>query len=254
MKHEYVGDIGDFANNALLRYLCGLTGLELDNPLRLGVIWYLNQPKTTNYLFQNGYDGLLNCDLALGNTLKVLVCQRLHVSTSNSYRSLLPKDTEHYDTPLPKPTSKEARRRWFDGALEEVKNTSVVFVNQDNGIKLEQSTTSVEHISIGEIRSLFKARKSLVIYHHLGERKGKAKERIKSIAKQLSEELDSKPRIWALWWHREQARVYFIVVHPIHSTVLNQRLRSFVDDRIWFETQPGFDSPHFTNVQLNQEG
>lgn len=250
MKHEYVGDIGDFANNGLLRYLCGVTGPELDNPLCLGLIWYLNKPTTTDYLYQDNYAGLMNCDLDLGKTLRVLASERLHISALNSYRDLLPKDTVHYDKPLPKPTSKEARKAWFDGALEKVNDVSVVFVNQDKGIKLEESTTSPEHISLCEIRSLFEAKKSLVIYHHMGERQGKARERIKRIAERLAKELDPKPRIWALWWRRHIGRVYFVVVHPDHAERLNQRVQQFVNEPAWFEEAHGFDHPNFEDVEL----
>lgn len=250
MKHEYVGDIGDFANNGLLRYLCGVTGPKMGNPLRLGLIWYLNKPTTTDYLYQEDYDGLLNCDLDLGKTLRVLASERLHISALNSYRDLLPKDTVHYDKPLPKPTSKEARKAWFDSALEKVNDVSVVFVNQDKGIKLEESTTSHEHISLGEIRRLFEAKKSLLIYHHMGERQGKARERIKRIAERLAKDLDLKPRIWALWWRRQTGRVYFIVVHPCHANKLNQRLQQFVDEPKWFNDTNGFNHPHFKQVKL----
>ena len=43
MRDSYVGDIGDFANNGLLRHLCGMTGPPMadEKPLRLGVAWYL---------------------------------------------------------------------------------------------------------------------------------------------------------------------------------------------------------------------
>ena len=42
MRDCYVGDIGDFANNGLLRVLCG-TPSEPVPDMRLGIIWYRNQ-------------------------------------------------------------------------------------------------------------------------------------------------------------------------------------------------------------------
>ena len=45
MRDSYVGDIGDFANNGLLRHLCGMTGEPIPpdgQRLRLGVVWYIN--------------------------------------------------------------------------------------------------------------------------------------------------------------------------------------------------------------------
>ena len=51
MKNSYVGDIGDFGKYGLLRHLCGVTGKGTDgDPLRLGVVWYLNEGQGTDYL------------------------------------------------------------------------------------------------------------------------------------------------------------------------------------------------------------
>ena len=41
MRHEYVGDIGDFGKYALLKALAG-------NDLTLGVVWYLNVVNESN--------------------------------------------------------------------------------------------------------------------------------------------------------------------------------------------------------------
>ena len=39
MRDNYAGDIGDFANNGLLRVLCG-TPEEPEPGMKLGIIWY----------------------------------------------------------------------------------------------------------------------------------------------------------------------------------------------------------------------
>ena len=47
MQDRYVGDIGDFSNNGLLRWLIGMREDVVSDglgPLRLGVVWYLNEP------------------------------------------------------------------------------------------------------------------------------------------------------------------------------------------------------------------
>ena len=41
MRDNYVGDIGDFANNGLLRALCG-TPEEPVPGVTLGILWYRN--------------------------------------------------------------------------------------------------------------------------------------------------------------------------------------------------------------------
>ena len=55
MRHEYVGDIGDFGKYALLKALAG-------NDLTLGVVWYLNVAHESNNDGQfTSYDHLRIC-------------------------------------------------------------------------------------------------------------------------------------------------------------------------------------------------
>ena len=71
MQNRYVGDVGDFGNNGLLRWLTGMTGLPVieKDRLRLGVVSYLNHDDTPYGNLVN-YHILQQCDQALFDTLQ----------------------------------------------------------------------------------------------------------------------------------------------------------------------------------------
>src|SRR5215467_5298537 len=97
MKHEYVGDIGDFGKYALLKALAG-------SDLILGVAWYLNAAHESNNdgMFTR-YDELRSCDPQLHDSLQTMVTQGKRSLGAIESASVLPDRTMFYNIPVPFP-------------------------------------------------------------------------------------------------------------------------------------------------------
>ena len=228
MQNRFVGDIGDFANNGLLRYLSGLTGPKLGKPLRLGLVWYFNEPDAAELRrqpFAGNKIGYLNtcrandaryggCDPDLYRALRVLVGESLLESNERSIcqikqSGILPKNTLYYSDPL----NGNNRAEWFAGALRKTAAADMIFVNPDIGIGSNRQANSPAHVTMDELQQLARnrGRKSLIIYQHLGQGRGTAEERIEHKANQLNEALQPPYRPLVLRWRSEVGRAYFIV-------------------------------------------
>ena len=148
MKDSYVGDIGDFSNNGLLRHLCGGPGLPaVVNPLRLGIVWCLNQDGRVNH-----YPDLAVCDPVLHQGLQQLVHERNPHPNIDAFceAGILPADTLYYDELVPR-GNRDAQTDWLQGALDTMEDAELVFLNPDNGISSEPDQAGPEHISLGGV-------------------------------------------------------------------------------------------------------
>ena len=164
MRHHYVGDIGDFANNGLLRVICG-TRLKPVPDMRLGIIWYLNEPQDKygneiGYLTPSDHNRQTysECDPGLYLELQKLVGFSMEKNrlrrisdTINSF--ILPPNTQHYDKPLPVPASKPSRGRWFNEALAKTYESNVIFLNPDIGIDWDRKAR-LRYVHRWEIQKL----------------------------------------------------------------------------------------------------
>ena len=225
MQNRYVGDIGDFANNGLLRWLTGMTDPEMpeEKRLKLGVVSYLYHDtgkagEITCYPRLREYDHVLYdtlYDLGHGGTRSVCAFNK---------SGMLPENTNHYD----KCRCDFANRKdWLKCALSAVEGSQLVFLNPDNGILKGDipDPDSPKHAYLEEIRSFVGQEHSLVIYQHPTRHHGKAKEQIRHFSTYLNEEL--KLTVRAFWFHKKIARFYFVVVHQNHTDVIAKRLESF---------------------------
>lgn len=255
MQDRYVGDIGDFANNGLLRWLCGkpeLPGCHPDSPvgkLKLGVVEYFNEPtvaeaknrdgKRIQYLCtcpvicgpDNKRD-YRDCDVPLYDALKGIVEDEERNVGEVRRRGILPCPcASYYCAPI---YGQVDRGQWLKEALEKVKGAEVVFLNPDKGIALEKqipaSNSSPEHVYMDELKHFVKRMQSLVIYHHFDRSgsQGKAPQQLKTVANRLVCELGApRKNVYVLWWHREIARFLFVVAHPKHWAIIRKRLEAF---------------------------
>ena len=149
MRDNYVGDIGDFANNGLLRVLCG-TPEEPVPGMKLGIIWYRNQAedhqgKRIGYLkpSESNDQTYRACDEELYTVLQRLVSQSMARNQRLRIRDIIgspifPCDTQHYPEPLPDPPTVRNRREWFDEAIRRTADSDLIFINPDTGIKWNQ--------------------------------------------------------------------------------------------------------------------
>ena len=256
MRNNYVGDIGDFANNGLLRYLCGVTGPTGGNPLRLGVIWYLNNSpdaagNETGYLNVSDYNECLyrECDPVLYDKLRTLVGKSLLKGLPRTIQdiekgNILPANTLYYPVVL----NDSPRDEWLNNALKKISKADLLFINPDTGIasKAQERNIKPTHVTVGELARFFEEGKSLIIYQHTGQGRGTVRKRIESNSERLKCELKLSSPPLALWWHRVSGRVYFIVAQPKHKRKIEARIKKFLKGP-WGTNKPRPTAePHFT--------
>lgn len=256
MRDQFVGDIGDFSNNGLLRYLCGLTGPQTDNPLRSGVACYINdsdgpEGNEINYLnVSDSNDSTYRvCDPELYGVLQrlvgaSLVCRTKRNLGQTSNGLILPANTSYHDVPVPIGD----RSDWLEGAINKVcKDTDLVFVNPDTGIasKDQERRPSQAHVTVKELARIYEEGKSLIVYQHIGQGHDTAEARIRTISERLTQELQPIPawKPWALRWRRVIGRVYFIVARTKeHKDKIEGRLEAFRGS-VWIK------KGHFTEAE-----
>ena len=252
MQDRYVGDVGDFANNGLLRWLCGKPELDKthkDSPagkLKLGVVWYLNEPtksqlkngdgKRINYLCTSLICGPENrrdyrkCDPFLYDILKDIVERGNRNVEAVQEGEVLPKDTAYYKALL---TLQIDRTEWLRRALQKTEGAEIIFVNPDKGIASEKLRTkhSREHVYMWELECLAKAEKgkSLVIYQHLG-RNGSHEAQVQKRLELLRSKFPGA--YFRALRHQYQGigRAYFIVAQAgDHQSIIEKRLKCFLE-------------------------
>ena len=268
-QDNYVGDIGDFANNGLLRYLCGLNDApKPDQPLTLGIVWYRNKGDSSspdgnhiNYLNVSDFNNSLyrECDKKLYDALQKLVGESLVKQKKRDIdqlikSSILPDGTRHHSEDM----GAKDRGEWVGDALKKTNAADLVFINPDTGLKLnilpadrkeerkvelKLETKSVKHASLSELRAFVVFKQSLVIYQH----DVRASVWIKDFARELKKlSRNSQLRVWALQWHRVQGRTYFVVAQPHHKQILDTRIKALLGSP-WGKKKPSNGSePHFT--------
>ena len=228
MKNSYVGDIGDFAKYGLLRHLCGMTGDQTGaKPLRLGVVWYLNEGTGTDYLSNKKGEELKECDRELYQQLKGLTLKRYANIDAVRDRGILSFDTLFYDAKLPRTTRRNPQNCWVNGALTKTAGADVVFVDPDKGISPTDSHAGPEHVSIGELKRFWEqdCGPSLVIYQH----KNRDETQIKCVTRRIKEGLGLPQSPWVVLWQRIQPRYFVVVPRKKDEETLVNRLKALAE-------------------------
>lgn len=247
MQDRYVGDIGDFGKYGLLRALSGTS--ESGIYFSLGVVWYLVKPghsesqnndgKLTDYLDDSpDRECYKECDPSLYDTLKRLVSSDNRNVFAVRQSGILHDETAFYEPIL----FNHNRQEWLAGALKVTSEEELIFVDPDNGV--QKDSKSNKHTTVAELRHFIERGQSLVIYQH----NPRITNWIANIAEELKQGLlisGRQPRVWALQWHREQSRAYFIVAHPKHEGLLRAKIIEFLNSPWGKKWQP-WDDPHFT--------
>jgi hypothetical protein len=224
MQNRYVGDINDFGKYGLLKNLCKDPGLQL------GVNWYLVSDEhaakeNNNDGQQIRYAPFKNTDISLYSRLQDII------ATGNRYigevekGDVLPRGTLFYNKPLP--AEPFERDEWFNNSLNCLQESSIIFCDPDNG--LEITTCSKYHpakapkyIFIDEIKEIYRAGKSVVIYQHSG-RMGTHDDQIKKRKQQLLKaiRITQSDLIRVI----KSRGVYFlIIIQRAHSDIIQDRL------------------------------
>lgn len=223
MQNRYVGDIGDFGKYGLLRVLCG--------GLKLGVVWYLYNPKNENSKDgdKTRYPNLAKCDEVLYKKLQGIVDSTERNIFSIRWKKVLPSTTVFYENELSfaSCSDREARgacrKEWLHGAIRKTHNCDIVFLDPDNGLEVRSVRyyykKGPKYVFLEEIELYIARKQSVVIYQHLS-RQGTATEQVR----RRREQLWKRPGvfdIFALQYHRGTGRVFFVLAsHEEHSKIL----------------------------------
>ncbi len=239
MQDRYVGDIGDFGKYGLLRHLAR-------RELSLGVVWGLNNNVEANnhgqfvkYLMGDPW-GLRQCDPELYDTLKELVEGGDRNVRAIRDRGVLPEGTAFFEEPLGPPETGSARakderlawrRRWREAALATTKRADIVFFDPDNGLAGKsvsvRSKAAQKYIFIDELAPYIERGQSVVVYQHATRQKGGIEATVAGWLSRFGDAI-RPASAWAMTYHRQQARIYFVLSSATHRRTLEECSRELV--------------------------
>lgn len=241
MQNRYTGDVGDFGKYGLLIDLSlndGGTGF------RLGIVWYLSVPKPdevnrdgkhTEYLGCSGRarDRFRDCNSDLYDHLRDIVCVRKDRKVASiRERGIFPQGTVFYEDRLPLQCGRE---RWVQGAAEGTAGCDLVFLDPDNGLKLEGQGSSPKHAYLSELERYLDRGQSLVVYQH-SDRSESVDEQIKRRVSRVRQALHDKYEVFALRYKRGTSRAFFVIPQAQHRNIIKNRAAQFVKGR-WGRNQ-----------------
>ena len=246
MQNRYVGDVGDFGKFGLLRFLCSFTDADCPEPrYRLGVVWYLyHDPKEEvrdgrhiEYLQRTPTDDkseFRDCDPPLWEGLRDLVLRDARYVHSLQLANLLPEDTLYFDSLLCYPARIKGQARndlragWLSDARKKVRDADVVFLDPDNGLippsKKIHHKDGPKYTAVSEMKAFWDDGKSLILYQS-GVMDKKAKAMIADKSQEIKDGLEIERDPVSLWFGRRTGRVFFVIPHPDHREVIEDRVR-----------------------------
>ena len=176
MQDRYVGDIGDYVKQAILRAL--MPGYHL------GIAWWLYPDEAHNsdgrhigYLSQPGL--WRSYDPELFDSLAAVVAQGRRRVQALQDASILANAT-YCDEIIPTTGSPADRRAgrsaWFNRVRTQLADCDLVFADPDNGLETAGFSPGAlvggKCIAFAEVAALATPNRTLVIYHHQTRRKG----------------------------------------------------------------------------------
>ena len=217
--------------------LWSLEEVGIDQPLSLGVVWYLAPDEDHNAdgkYIQYLDPSALNqqryrfCDAFLYDALRKIVHSGRRNIFSIRESQVLPCGTRFYEAELSfdspsgqEPMSREGRvshrKTWLLNGLEATNGCDLVFVDPDNGLEAKVSPyekRGMKYVFFEELVPFLQRDQSLIIYHHIG-RRGSALDQIQERLAQIEERLGSSA--FAFLYHRGSARAFFVVPTPRHT-------------------------------------
>ena len=240
MQNRYVGDVGDFANNGLLRWLTGMRNdvphypiASNEDELRLSVLWWLNLPednrdgKHVRYLKNTSANRRRfgGCDDVLYAKLNKIISRNTRNIREIREGRILPWDTIFFSPYIPStrilPTRLIgcARANWLTESVSLTADAELIFVNPDNGIAFGNiSRTSPKHVNICELRELARSDKSLLVYHHLAQGRGPHKEQVRNAGNSLRKAFPYA-LVESFRYRAGTSRSYFLILQGKGSTI-----------------------------------
>jgi hypothetical protein len=242
MQDRYVGDVGDFGKYGLLWILSGMEG---ENRLSLGVVWYLYPNESHNadgkhigYL-RDADPAFRDCDSRLYDKLRALLFDDLGLIEVNrnlgaiESAEILPQGTVFYSLPLAYqgglsfPSRLSLRREWFANATAKTESVDLVFLDPDNGIECVSVTRTnnkgPKYVFWDDLDAFVGRDQSLIVYHHLN-RNGSHSSQVEAMRRSMNERFGHGFETSAIIYKRGSGRAYFIIASPQHKELLSQRL------------------------------
>ena len=223
MQNRYIGDIGDFGKYGLLRAICR-------QDLTLGVVWCINpceQPNRDGSLIaylsdEHDKAGLRICDPTLHLTLRQIITGGNRSVAAVQQSRLFTTGTVFFEEPIP--CDAGDRKAWIRDALFATRGAQVVFFDPDNGLMTSGMASRAQfpkYISSSELEPFLSRGQSIVVYQHQ-TRKG-------DLSRQIARGFDLlasswRRHMWAVSFHRQQVRIYFIVPSASLVHVIGERL------------------------------
>ena len=243
MQNRYAGDLGDFLELGLLRWLVVPTvGAALH---RLGVVWYLTPDASHNgdgkhvaYLDPQSPAGrqLRPLDADLYDRLAAMVAGGVRSVAQLEASGVLPAGSCTFAevlqfgdlAPSAKASRIERRRSWTCGALRATEDCSMVFADPDNGLRrsdhsmASHRSKSEKHAHLEELRAFVERGQSIVAYHH-ADRSTTVPVQAERRMADAAEELGVAP-LAAVRASRGTTRLFLVVPAPAHREHLRARL------------------------------
>lgn len=253
MRNQFVGDVNDFGKYGLVRYLCGVTGSEMedDQKLTLGVVWYFQHGRVArggdkiDYLEERNRAAYRDCDPKLWDTLGELVRDNQRYIARVEESDILPaagrfyrEISEYSGKPNNKP-SEESKRKgavqdWLTGAEKFVQGADIVLLDPDHRINLSNdppktSANGPLYAYPEEIEAFWKNRHSLVIYHQTGGEDPQGK--VRGVGDVLHDILGAEP-ITLRFVRGGFTLVFFVIPQPRHRKIIRARIDEMLT-RCW---------------------
>lgn len=135
MQERYLGDSHDFIKYALLRHLHRTTSL------RIGVNWYLTDPKRVDAVGNNHGEKRHHLTHPEWQRLDPELLEKLRAYEAPESRSIknverdqiLPSDTVYFEQEV---ADAIGRATWHASALKHLKNTDIIFLDPDIGFEV----------------------------------------------------------------------------------------------------------------------
>lgn len=241
MQNRYVGDVGDFVKLALLR--------ALSPGHRLGVVWYLVPDESHNgdgrhvsYLGKNEWRHL---DPQVFDSLAKIV-ESGERSIAALERLGLLRCCQFVSDLLPLPAAYAARAiaraEWLDGAVDQIRDCNLVFLDPDNGLQPERfrptSATAIKSASFADLGRFRRPGRTLIVYHHHTRRKGGHAAETSYNADRLR--MHGFERVDALRANRYSPRAFFLLDATDEiRTGAAAFAREWADQRVSWHENPG---------------
>ena len=166
MKHQYFGDINDYAKYSILR------AMGTHDTLRIGVCWMLTDKlhprdgRKTGYLSEPNKWRLL--DPHVYDFLRETVHVRRERSCKLVENSRLLHNATYFADPIE--DDRDSRAQYFDRVLNWTADRNVIFFDPDNGLEVGSipygRKDSSKYLFFRELSSVFESAKSVVVFQH----------------------------------------------------------------------------------------